>query len=266
MVTRTTGRWTHVSIHAPARGATDFGGLAFDQIGVSIHAPARGATRPTARQAPDRRGFNSRAREGRDPCLRFPRRNCRFQFTRPRGARPANAGRSRTRKTVSIHAPARGATTPIRAGRRAEEVSIHAPARGATSRAASGCGASTTFQFTRPRGARHRARRQAVLRQGVSIHAPARGATSSAPSSPRGWRSFNSRAREGRDAQSVSMNIDTGEFQFTRPRGARRSTRATSRGGSPFQFTRPRGARRVVLSSVFSCFCFNSRAREGRDH
>ena len=55
-----------VSIHAPARGATD------DRVErgvgevVSIHAPARGATRRRASPEPDK-GFNPRARAGRDP-------------------------------------------------------------------------------------------------------------------------------------------------------------------------------------------------------
>ena len=34
----------NVSIHAPARGATDCGVLLFQYLPVSIHAPARGAT------------------------------------------------------------------------------------------------------------------------------------------------------------------------------------------------------------------------------
>ena len=55
---------------------------------VSIHAPARGATNRRLASALVK-CFNSRAREGRDvdhPDGRPDRR--RFQFTRPRGARP----------------------------------------------------------------------------------------------------------------------------------------------------------------------------------
>ena len=99
-----------VSIHAPARGATSFGvGGVFERV-VSIHAPARGAT---AQQSPFRRGawrFNPRAREGRD------RESCQrlcdvwFQSTRPRGARPSVKRRLTGGYSVSIHAPARGAT------------------------------------------------------------------------------------------------------------------------------------------------------------
>ena len=82
---------TIVSIHAPARGATV--GLfekAFLESIVSIHAPARGATTRRSSAARPCRGFNPRAREGRDYCR--PRRKMmdmpRFQSTRPRGARP----------------------------------------------------------------------------------------------------------------------------------------------------------------------------------
>ncbi len=55
---------------------------------VSIHAPARGATLLSAYGIEETRGFNPRARAGRDrtdegvSCLQF-----RFQSTRPRGAR-----------------------------------------------------------------------------------------------------------------------------------------------------------------------------------
>jgi len=54
-----------VSIHAPARGATDKGHIISYWIIVSIHAPARGATNE---YYPEWTGcsFNPRAREGRD--------------------------------------------------------------------------------------------------------------------------------------------------------------------------------------------------------
>ena len=98
---------------------------------VSIHAPARGATERSA-NANHARRFNSRAREGRDRAAcrrRFP---CRFQFTRPRGARPKKRLDFLLRFCVSIHAPARGATIP-----RHTVVFLY-----------------RLFQFTRPRGAR----------------------------------------------------------------------------------------------------------------
>ena len=145
---------------------------------VSIHAPARGAT---AAPSPDKMGdtcFNPRTREGcdnlRKPNAVFPasfnprtREGCDitmfilrtpaavFQSTHPRGVRRANRKGGNPRCKVSIHAPARGATTDVEAYVMPEGVSIHAPARGAT--LVKGGGVEMT---------RH-----------VSIHAPARGAT-----------------------------------------------------------------------------------------
>ena len=98
-----------VSTHAPARGATRARRPAKNGAEVSTHAPARGATdwsvispleevfkltRPRGARRnhipsrPAVRGFNSRAREGRDP----------------------SASRATTAVAVSTHAPARGAT------------------------------------------------------------------------------------------------------------------------------------------------------------
>ena len=97
-----------------------------------------------------------------------------FQFTRPQGARRASPpGRprsrgfnSRARKGrddvkadgedgvgVSIHAPARGATTSGQQTQPIRRVSIHAPARGATNPSRRRR-RSLWFQFTRPQGAR----------------------------------------------------------------------------------------------------------------
>ena len=78
----------HVSIHAPARGATRQA-VQFQRDGlVSIHAPARGATVMPPSSAPAPQRFNPRAREGRDEPGFFVD----------------------IFDAVSIHAPARGAT------------------------------------------------------------------------------------------------------------------------------------------------------------
>ena len=166
----------------------------------------------------------------------------RFQFTRPRGARPLDAARVRDDLLVSIHAPARGATKSKR----------H-------------CINSQKFQFTRPRGARRegaaaasrwacfnsRARegrdrdlRDDRLHVAVSIHAPARGATPS--------------------TAKASMKS---RFQFTRPRGARLplvlplTWRDTS-----FNSRAREGRDRIILLPPFLSSSFNSRAREWRDY
>ena len=75
---------------------------------VSIHAPAGGATSLTViffRSS----GFNPRARGGRDFPERHSRAYYQFQSTRPRGARLRSYAEQET-TCVSIHAPAGGAT------------------------------------------------------------------------------------------------------------------------------------------------------------
>ena len=77
--------------------------------------------------------FNPRAREGRDV-------RCKHSFDYLQSFNPrAREGRDTNSAilamgilSVSIHAPARGATSPPRKPRLRRLVSIHAPARGAT--------------------------------------------------------------------------------------------------------------------------------------
>ena len=121
--------------------------------------------------------FNPRARVGRDNCAHPDWRGVDpFQSTRPRGARPPNDFIELGNSSVSIHAPAWGATRLTAQRVAVVDVSIHAPAWGATGvkrRVCDGVG----FQSTRPRGARRRCRKWRLLRWLVSIHAPAWGAT-----------------------------------------------------------------------------------------
>ena len=163
-----------------------------------------------------------------------------FQFTRPRGARPATPPSSSSRTSFNSRA---------REGRdfRAREnffvfpvVSIHAPARGATG-AEMGEAGAIAFQFTRPRGARPSRYAKRILRR-VSIHAPARGATLANCS--------------GEPLRQVSIHAPA--------RGATRYLIAL-RFLPRFQFTRPRGARQTPPGNWSSPYSFNSRAREGRD-
>ncbi len=167
-----------VSIHAPARGATEQNEELLNLQGVSIHAPARGATR----REENKIGATM------------------FQSTRPRGARRVQSIWQWRHNAVSIHAPARGATNELAVVSALFAVSIHAPARGATRfhRPAFQCiggfnprareGRDTLppacfsvhrrFQSTRPRGARRSSSAASCSSAAVSIHAPARGATS----------------------------------------------------------------------------------------
>ena len=172
-----------------------------DSLTVSIHAPARGATDSCCVSISRTLGFNPRPRAGGDGACRNSRSidGGMFQSTPPRGGRLQALRTSGNADGVSIHAPARGATTAYslicsifdrfnprpRAGGDVDgalnelietEVSIHAPARGATTLTGVTDAKQNKFQSTPPRGGRHR--RLAVIDpEMVSIHAPARGAT-----------------------------------------------------------------------------------------
>ncbi len=167
-------RADHVSIHAPARGATGRntmkdeatttfqstpprGGRPFPWAclplyEVSIHAPARGATVPAMVTVCVEEFQSTPPRGGRpigDVVLTIAKL---FQSTPPRGGRLI--------KTVDPIAALVFQSTPPRGGRRDAAracrdvaVSIHAPARGATPRATN-IGARYRFQSTPPRGGR----------------------------------------------------------------------------------------------------------------
>src|SRR5437762_2016697 len=114
-------RGTVVSIHAPARGATqtprDISAIAkvFQSTRphaarLSLHAPARGATSPwpnTVSRGPsfNPRPYGARHHMRRAPTLQGVRFNPRARTRRDFGLGIAAAG-----DHVSIHAPARGAT------------------------------------------------------------------------------------------------------------------------------------------------------------
>ena len=119
--------------------------------------------------------FNPRSREGSD------------------GACPPG----RARETISIHAPARGATVYHGVKTKDGYISIHAPARGAT------CCMDEfknkfEFQSTLPRGERRRV---------------------SAGKSARNY--FNPRSREGSDVKAPANRLIAIIFQSTLPRGER---------------------------------------------
>ena len=101
----------HVSIRAPARGATHHAVGGAGDLRVSIRAPARGATsqRPGADQ--EIRRFDPRSRAGSDS-ERPPSQSISslFRSALPRGERQRKAAESKYKQPVSIRAPARGAT------------------------------------------------------------------------------------------------------------------------------------------------------------
>ena len=188
-----------VSIHAPARGATQSAPQTILRSAVSIHAPARGATEcadatdpsvgcfnPRARAGRDGRNtpkkcarncFNPRARAGRDDYLAMVHRVVfSFQSTRPRGARRFPQAGQRVERNVSIHAPARGATLAGWCE----------------------CCRHSKFQSTRPRGARLVG--TSLLTLGGCFNPRARaGRDTPGPRAESTRMGFNPRARAGRD-------------------------------------------------------------------
>ena len=186
-----------------------------------------------------------------------------FQSTPPRGGRPPCRSESSLRTSVSIHAPARGATRGEtrpgqgdrgfnprpRAGGDGDFVdasgyglfvSIHAPARGAT-------------VALRPVGGR-------VV---VSIHAPARGATTNQCHPSAAPARFNPRPRAGGDALISDLWPAVALFQSTPPRGGRPRWRAIWRDHGQFQSTPPRGGRPRVVTAGRGAGAFQSTPPRG---
>ena len=123
---------TAISIHAPARGATRQPRSARHRPAISIHAPARGATQSETRRiislgfqfTPLREGrprkiskhfrardFNSRPCERGDSCTSLALRMLLYFNSRPCERGDGCIGRLCRFGSISIHAPARGATT-----------------------------------------------------------------------------------------------------------------------------------------------------------
>ena len=166
-------------------------------------------------------------------------------------------------------------------------VSIHAPARGATSSISRSADAGNVFQSTRPRGARpvlslmrgisfavsihapargateHLVHRRDIW--GVSIHAPARGATSGRDARYGCSSGFNPRAREGRDSAVATSTFARPSFN-PRAREGRDSCRHPAHQVGRVSIHAPaRGATYFNDSTVILTKSFNPRAREGRD-
>ena len=126
-------RTFEISIHAPARGATDKRELTDQVYRISIHAPAKGATMFSTSVSSKDSYFNPRSREGSDPVSSsFP---CSLPYFNPRSREGSDQQRpeylggckhfnprsregsdekhhsdQRKRQKISIHAPAKGAT------------------------------------------------------------------------------------------------------------------------------------------------------------
>ena len=164
---------------------------------ISIHAPARGATQDGTKETYNVKGFQSTLPRG-ERHIHIHCCNIHYYFN-PRSREGSDFSKliNFVNLSISIHAPARGATEKRTALENTLHISIHAPARGATAFCAPHHGL-IKFQSTLPRGERPASgQNQASYayfnprsREGsdfafflladcskISIHAPARGAT-----------------------------------------------------------------------------------------
>ena len=101
-----------ISIHAPARGATFAADISF-AFGYHFNPRSREGS-DTVYTGPQRvhPDFNPRSREGSDQCCCDVKQQIlEFQSTLPRGERLIFLGWLSRSVTISIHAPARGATS-----------------------------------------------------------------------------------------------------------------------------------------------------------
>ncbi len=212
-----------VSIHAPARRATRVDpGRPGDQL-VSIHAPARRATSayPCSRRRP--RGFNPRPRtEGDAVCRDLGLGLRQFQSTPPHGGRLPGPQVPQHRNGVSIHAPARRATSPDPNPRRRPRSFNPRPRTEGDEGFLRVGEDGKVFQSTPPHGGRPSQPARPAPIISVSIHAPARRAT--LPAGPAGadHLGFNPRPRTEGDSLSWLPRLQD-MFQSTPPHGGRRS-------------------------------------------
>ncbi len=162
------------------------------------------------------------------------RRSVSVRFNpRPRVGGDPNAAELIADRSVSIHAPAWGATcADISIAERRKSVSIHAPAWGAT------------FDHGR-----------AGQRRRVSIHAPAWGATPSTRGDQIRRASFNPRPRVGGDATSIGSGvIDHDRVSIHAPAWGATGLACRRRSSSEYMFqsTPPRGGRRARIMSIIN--------------
>ena len=147
---------------------------------------------------------------------------------------------------ISIHAPAKGATSERGVGSRYPEISIHAPAKGATASEVV-LTFDNEFQSTLPRRERPCTFSASTHQPPISIHAPAKGATAIYQLDFVQLPDFNPRSREGSDAIALSAASGVSDFN---PRSREGSDRQYSNAvyfSSRFQSTLPRRERLIPV-------------------
>ena len=121
-----------------------------------------------------------------------------------------------SKKDISIHAPAKGATLCQLAPQDNGTISIHAPAKGATLNPL--CfPTAKTFQSTLPRRERLEHIGVPRKRHAISIHAPAKGATRFFACDVPQSQNFNPRSREGSDHGLLHLPPDVTHISIHAP-------------------------------------------------
>ena len=189
----------HVSIHAPAWGATHNYSNNLSSLSVSIHAPAWGATSKQFSGAPDDKFQSTLPRGERlTESWQEKTRQWTFQSTLPRGERHHQIADRNSQSAFQSTLPRGERLFSFSAAIASLLVSIHAPAWGAT---ISAIILGTFLPCFNPRS---RVGSDAYsfahfIKTLVSIHAPAWGATPDSPFLLCVGSGFNPRSRVGSD-------------------------------------------------------------------
>ena len=182
-------------------------------LGISFQStlPRRERPLPFLSPTPQLKYFNPRSREGSDTI----------------------SGDSADTNSISIHAPAKGATVDAAHISTLKKISIHAPAKGATVDAA----------------------HISTLKK-ISIHAPAKGATIFQTDHPLTAFDFNPRSREGSDFMRSGIPVYTAFISIHAPaKGATADLLTPPVNLIIFQSTLPRRERRAA--KVFLNYCID---------
>jgi len=147
---------------------------------------------------------------------------CLFQSTPPRRGRQLHSGPLVGRHARFNPRPREGGDPELQAMSMIILVSIHAPAKGATTKPEASFPRYSLFQSTPPRRGRRAGRWRVLPESQVSIHAPAKGATRRHRIDQREQPRFNPRPREGGDERALATGQSYNMFQSTPPRRGRR--------------------------------------------
>ena len=236
--------YSHISIHAPAKGATPPCSVPhLVPLTFQSTLPRRERHFRTNHPVHHRAFQSTLPRRERQSSGTGKPRFCLFQSTLPRRERPTSgsiaANRLRFQSTLPrrerplsparLMHPQRFQSTLPRRERRAlfwckialTPISIHAPAKGATCAHVPSISAPQNFN-PRSREGSDFIRYRKVVCNGISIHAPAKGATCVRTASDVRRTNFNPRSREGSDFYAITNYFSLRIFQSTLPRRERR--------------------------------------------